>query len=72
MDMQPKYRRVLLKLSGEALAAGADGILNFDFTAQVAARRTAVVSVEKYGTPSPPPKMTTFPASIAAIASRAV
>lgn len=36
MDMQPKYRRVLLKLSGEALAAGADGILNFDFTAQVA------------------------------------
>lgn len=35
MDMQPKYRRVLLKLSGEALAAGADGILNFDFTAQV-------------------------------------
>lgn len=38
MDMQPKYRRVLLKLSGEALAAGADGILNFDFTAQVAAQ----------------------------------
>ena len=38
MDMQPKYRRVLLKLSGEALAAGADGMLNFDFTAQVAAQ----------------------------------
>ena len=38
MEMQPKYRRVLLKLSGEALAAGADGILNFDFTAQVAAQ----------------------------------
>lgn len=38
MDMQPKYRRVLLKLSGEALAAGADGILNFDFTTQVAAQ----------------------------------
>ena len=38
MDMQPKYRRVLRKLSGEALAAGADGILNFDFTAQVAAQ----------------------------------
>lgn len=38
MDMQPKYRRILLKLSGEALAAGADGILNFDFTAQVAAQ----------------------------------
>lgn len=36
MDMQPRYRRVLLKLSGEALSAGAEGILNFDFTAQVA------------------------------------
>ncbi|MBQ7319299.1 MAG: UMP kinase [Clostridia bacterium] len=33
---EPKYRRVLLKLSGEALAAGADGILNFDFIGQVA------------------------------------
>ncbi|MBQ3482603.1 MAG: UMP kinase [Clostridia bacterium] len=32
----PKYKRVLLKLSGEALAAGADGILNFDFIDQVA------------------------------------
>lgn len=32
----PKYKRVLLKLSGEALAAGSDGILNFDFIAQVA------------------------------------
>lgn len=31
-----KYRRVLLKLSGEALAAGSDGILNFDFIASVA------------------------------------
>lgn len=36
MNTQPKYRRVLLKLSGEALSAGADGILNFDFTARVA------------------------------------
>ena len=27
----PKYKRVLLKLSGEALAQGADGILNHDF-----------------------------------------
>ena len=36
MDTQPKYKRVLLKLSGEALAAGADGILNFDFIASVA------------------------------------
>ncbi len=36
MNNQPKYKRVLLKLSGEALAAGADGILNFDFIASVA------------------------------------
>ena len=36
METQPKYHRVLLKLSGEALSAGADGILNFDFTAEVA------------------------------------
>ena len=34
--MTPKYKRILLKLSGEALAAGADGILNFDFIDQVA------------------------------------
>ena len=34
--MQPKYRRVLLKLSGEALAANCDGILNFDFITQIA------------------------------------
>ena len=32
----PKYKRILLKLSGEALAAGADGILNFDFIDRVA------------------------------------
>ena len=36
MEKQPKYKRVLLKLSGEALAAGADGILNFDFIHSVA------------------------------------
>ncbi len=36
MQNGPKYKRVLLKLSGEALAAGADGILNFDFIASVA------------------------------------
>lgn len=36
MVMEPKYKRVLLKLSGEALAAGADGILNFDFISSVA------------------------------------
>lgn len=33
---KPKYKRVLLKLSGEALAAGADGILNFEFIASIA------------------------------------
>ena len=33
--LQPKYKRILLKLSGEALAAD-DGILNFDFIASVA------------------------------------
>ena len=32
----PKYKRILLKLSGEALSAGADGILNFDFIEKVA------------------------------------
>ena len=32
----PKYNRILLKLSGEALSKGADGILNFDFIADVA------------------------------------
>lgn len=36
MANTPKYKRVLLKLSGEALAEGADGILNFDFIASVA------------------------------------
>ncbi len=32
----PKYKRVLLKLSGEALSAGESGILNFDFIASIA------------------------------------
>ncbi len=32
----PKYKRILLKLSGEALAADCDGILNFDFISTVA------------------------------------
>ena len=31
----PKYKRILLKLSGEALSADCDGILNFDFVAVV-------------------------------------
>jgi len=30
-----KYKRVLLKLSGEALAAGGDDILNFDFIGEI-------------------------------------
>ena len=33
---QPKYRRVLLKLSGEAMAPAEGGILDFDFMAKVA------------------------------------
>ena len=33
---KPKYKRVLLKLSGEALSAGEKGILNFDFIASIA------------------------------------
>ncbi len=33
--LQPKYKRILLKLSGEALAAN-DGILDFNFIASVA------------------------------------
>lgn len=33
---QPKYHRVLLKLSGEALASGSGGILDFDFLFRVA------------------------------------
>ncbi len=31
-----KYKRILLKLSGEALAADGDGILNFDFISNIA------------------------------------
>ncbi len=33
---QPAYRRVLLKLSGEALSAGADGVLNHEFIEKIA------------------------------------
>ena len=36
MEKQPKYKRVLLKLSGEALSVGGEGILNFDFISSVA------------------------------------
>ncbi len=31
-----KYKRILLKLSGEALSSGNDGILNFDFISEIA------------------------------------
>ena len=35
MNMQPKYKRVLLKLSGEAIN-GKDGILNFEYIKEIA------------------------------------
>ena len=35
-NLAPKYKRVLLKLSGEALAKDCDGILNFDYIEKVA------------------------------------
>ena len=35
-NLTPKYKRVLLKLSGEALAKGSDGILNFEYIEQIA------------------------------------
>ena len=35
-NLQPKYKRVLLKLSGEALAKGSEGILNFEYIEQIA------------------------------------
>lgn len=35
-DSQPKYKRILLKLSGEALARDKEGILDFDFITSVA------------------------------------
>ena len=35
-NVTPKYKRVLLKLSGEALAKDADGILNFEYIEQIA------------------------------------
>ena len=33
---KPVYKRVLLKLSGEAISAGKDGILNFDYIKEIA------------------------------------
>ena len=32
---KPAYKRVLLKLSGEALAAGSEDILNFEYVSEV-------------------------------------
>ena len=34
---QPLYKRVLIKLSGEALSAGQDGILNYTFLEKICA-----------------------------------
>ena len=34
-SIEPKYKRILLKLSGEALAADRDEILDFDFIAKI-------------------------------------
>ncbi len=31
----PRYKRILVKLSGEALSAGVDGILNYDFLEKI-------------------------------------
>lgn len=36
--MIPKYKRVLLKLSGEALAEGGNGLYNYDFVDEVASK----------------------------------
>ncbi len=35
-DLTPRYKRILLKLSGEALASEQNGILDFDFISSVA------------------------------------
>ena len=34
-DKKPHYKRILVKLSGEALSAGSDGILNYEFLEEV-------------------------------------
>ncbi len=34
-DVKPRYKRILVKLSGEALSAGTDGILNYDFLEKI-------------------------------------
>ena len=35
-SIKPIYKRVLLKLSGEAISSGKDGILNFDYIEKIA------------------------------------
>ena len=35
-NQEPAYKRVLLKLSGEAISNGANGILNFDYIEKIA------------------------------------
>ncbi len=34
-DVKPQYKRILVKLSGEALSAGKDGILNYEFLEKI-------------------------------------
>ncbi len=34
--VKPKYKRILLKLSGEALSVGCDGVINKDFVCEIA------------------------------------
>ncbi len=34
-DVKPRYKRILVKLSGEALSAGTNGILNYDFLEKI-------------------------------------
>ncbi len=34
-ETTPRYKRILVKLSGEALSAGKDGILNYDFLEKI-------------------------------------
>lgn len=47
-QIEPKYRRVLLKLSGEALAKGGDGLINQEFVKEISAvlKRCLAVGAE--------------------------
>ena len=36
MGIEPKYKRVLMKLSGEAISGGNDGVINFEKMAGIA------------------------------------